>query len=88
MQRVLFDLPEVIEDAKNHIDFELAGQWHLEAGDFLPAVPTGADAYLMRYILHDWDDESCIKILRNCRVASKNARVLLVERVLQPNHNP
>ena len=87
LQGVLFDLPEVIKDAKNHIDSKLAERWRLEAGDFLQAVPTGADAYLMRYILHDWDDESCIKILKNCRVASKNAKVLLVERVLQPEYN-
>ena len=87
LQGVLFDLPEVIEDAKNHIDSGLVERWRLEAGDFLQAVPTGADAYLMRYILHDWDDESCIKILTNCRVASKNSKVLLVERVLQPEYN-
>ena len=87
LQGILFDLPNVIEDAKNHVDSKLVERWRLEAGDFLQAVPTGADAYLMRYILHDWDDENCIKILKNCRVASPNAKVLLVERVLQPKRN-
>ena len=42
----------------------------------------------MRYILHDWNDESCIKILKNCRANSPNAKILIVERVLQPKHNP
>jgi len=87
LQGILFDLPKVIEDAKNHIDSELVERCRLESGDFLQAVPTGADAYMMRYVLHDWDDENCIKILKNCRVASKNAKVLIVERVLKPNHN-
>lgn len=51
-------------------------------GDFFTSVPSGADAYLMKFILHDWDDERAVTILRNCREAmTRNGRVLVVERV-------
>jgi len=49
----------------------------------LDAVPPGADAYLLKYILHDWDDARAIKILSNCRTAmARDARLLIVERML------
>lgn len=50
------------------------------------SVTRGADAYLMKFILHDWDDERAVAILRNCREAmTPGGRVLIVERVL-PEH--
>jgi hypothetical protein len=53
------------------------------AGDFSEAVPHGADAYLLRWIVNDWDDEAAIKILTNCRTAMVSAgKVLLVETVI------
>jgi hypothetical protein len=53
------------------------------AGDFLEAVPPGGDAYLLSWILHDWDDETALRILRNCRAAMNDgARLLLVELIV------
>ena len=52
------------------------------AGDFFPAVPDGADAYLMANVLHDWDDRRAVRILRNCRQAMADGRVLIIERLL------
>jgi hypothetical protein len=53
------------------------------AGDFSEAVPHGADAYLLRWIVNDWDDEAAIKILTDCRTAMVSAgKVLLVETVI------
>jgi O-methyltransferase domain len=47
------------------------------------SVPAGADLYLLRYVLHDWDDETCIQILRRCRAAmAPGARVVVIEMVL------
>ena len=49
----------------------------------------GSDAYIMKYILHDWDDERAVKILSNCRAAmNKNGRVLVVDSVIPPGNDP
>jgi SAM-dependent methyltransferase len=53
------------------------------AGNFFESVPAGFDAYLMKFILHDWNDEDALRILRNCRKAAAPAtRVVLLERVV------
>ncbi|TCC63084.1 methyltransferase [Kribbella pittospori] len=55
----------------------------IEAGDFFDAVPGGGDVYLLKQILHDWDDEAVVAILRSCRAAmSPDARLLILERLL------
>ncbi|RZS40846.1 methyltransferase family protein [Herbihabitans rhizosphaerae] len=52
-------------------------------GDFFAAVPEGADGYLIKSVLHDWDDQKCVTILRNCRaVLPDDGRVLILEPVL------
>src|SRR5579862_3984516 len=82
---VLFDTADVIEDAtKVRSGVGLVKRCGAIAGDFFKSVPRGADAYLLKNVLHDWDDEHCIKILKNCRNAmAKHGRVLLVETVLR-----
>lgn len=87
LRGILFDLPAIIEDAQKQISSEVADRCQLEEGSFLETVPSGVDAYLMRYILHDWNDEHCIQILKNCRQCSPNAKVLLVEHVIRPKNN-
>jgi hypothetical protein len=53
------------------------------AGSFFDSVPAGAEAYLMCSVLHDWNDELAVAILRNCRKATaNNARLLVVETVV------
>jgi hypothetical protein len=60
-----------------------AGRVEKLAGDFSDAVPPGGDAYLLKWIVHDWDDEAAIKILTNCRTAMSPAgKVLLIEVVI------
>jgi hypothetical protein len=52
-------------------------------------VPAGGDAYTMKYILHDRNDEQCVKILENCRAAmNKKGRVLVVDNVIPPGNDP
>jgi hypothetical protein len=54
-----------------------------EPGDFFQSIPAGSDLYLLKYILHDWDDEGCVTILRRCREALKpDSRIAVVEIVL------
>ena len=62
----------------------LAGRCRLEEGDFFTAVPAGADAYLMRHIIHDWDDGKALTILRNVRRAIQPTGKLLGETGTQP----
>jgi hypothetical protein len=52
-------------------------------GDFFRAIPPGADAYLLKSVLHDWNDERCITILRQCARAMRasTARLFVVERI-------
>jgi hypothetical protein len=60
-----------------------AGRVEKVAGDFSKAVPPGEDAYLLKWIVHDWDDEAAMRILTNCRTAMAPAgKVLLVEVVI------
>ncbi len=88
MRGVLFDRPGVIERAVPEIDragADIAARCRAISGSFLTSgeVPTGADAYLLRHILHNWDDEHALVILRNLRPALKpTARVLVVERLI------
>ena len=86
MRGILFDSPAVIEGAGAHIETSgVANRCTLIAGDVLEAVPTGADVYIMKQVIKDWDDTHCIRILSNCRQAMKRGgRVLVAEQVLLP----
>lgn len=83
---VLFDLPHVIAGAKENEQIKAVGpSCELTSGDFFVDVPAGADAYLMKHIIHDWDDEKALAILRNIkRVMKPGGRVLLIEAVITP----
>jgi predicted O-methyltransferase YrrM len=87
MRGVLVDLPHVVADA--HGALKQAGlhdRCEVVAGDFFDAVPEGGDAYVLSWILHDWDDERATTILANCRRAMRDdSRLLLVEVILPAN---
>jgi hypothetical protein len=90
MKGILFDLPHVIERAKERIQLSgLLDRCQLVSGSFFEAVPEGADAYLLRHIIHDWDEEKCLTILRNChRAMSSASKVLVIESVIPPGNSP
>ena len=90
LRGILFEQPNVIERGRARIQAEgLAERCQAEPGDFLQAVPTGCRAYLLRHVIHDWDDATAIKILRNCRDAmAPDGRVLLVEIVIPRGDGP
>jgi hypothetical protein len=81
---LIYDLPHVEVQAEQNIAIDnLAGRCRFVAGDFFKNVPIAADAYLLKSVLHDWDDEACVSILRSCREAMRpDSRVLIVERPL------
>jgi hypothetical protein len=88
MRGILFDLPGVVGRAEVR-GSDLADRCRVIGGSFLDAVPGGADAYLLRHILHNWDDERAVAILRNVRgVMGEGATLLVVERVIPPGNGP
>lgn len=87
---VLFDLPEVIAGATETAHFTaLDGRIHYESGSFLETVPEGCDAYIMKNIIHDWDDERSRRILSLMREKMRSGgRVLLYEMVVPDDTAP
>jgi hypothetical protein len=90
LQGVLFDLPFVIEGSGELLDSEgVAGRIEKVSGDFFESVPAGADAYMMKHIIHDWNDEQSIKILQNInRAMNDDGKVLIVEMVVPKGNEP
>jgi O-methyltransferase len=90
LQGTLFDLPGVIGRAGKNIEKAgLSERIHCVDGDFFASIPAGADAYFMRHIIHDWDDEKSITILKNVRqVLPAHGRVLLVEAIVEAGNAP
>jgi hypothetical protein len=86
----LFDLPGVIGRAGSVVQAAgLADRAHLVSGDFFESVPGGVDAYVLRHIVHDWEDEKAIRILSNVRRAIRDdGRLLVVESVIPPGNEP
>jgi len=90
MRGVLFDLEHVIAGARPTIDrLGLTNRCNTATGDFFKAVPPGGDAYIMKHIIHDWNDAEAIAILKNIRTAmNPGGRVILLESVIAPGSQP
>jgi hypothetical protein len=90
MRGIVADLPPVIQRAKEVLQARgVADRCETMGCDFFKEVPTGADAYLLSHILHDWADERCEVILRNCRKAMKpESKLLVVEMIIPPGNEP
>jgi SAM-dependent methyltransferase len=83
LEGVLFDLPHVAKNARRRIEEAgLAERCAIVAGDVFASVPSGGDCYLLARVIHDWDDERAVAILRNCcRAMTEQGRLLLLERI-------
>lgn len=86
MRGVLFDSPQVIEGAQSKIAASGIGdRCEIVVGDFFQSVPEGADAIIMKWIIHDWNDEQSMAIMKNChRALPENGKLMLVEAVVPP----
>ena len=84
MHGTLFDLPHAIAEASAHLARAgVAPRCTLVAGSFIDSAPGGGDVYLLKSVLHNWNDERSAVILQNCRRAMpKEAKLVLVERVM------
>jgi hypothetical protein len=95
---ILFDLPHVVEKATAHFHTAAVRERStLIGGDFFASAPDGGDVYLLRHVIHDWDDDKAVRILKNCRRAMgeigrisnlSHSRLLLVESVIQEDNQP
>jgi hypothetical protein len=90
MKGILFDLPGVVERARANIEMAgLVDRCQVIGGNFFESVPPGADAYLLRHIIHDWDDERATTLLRNVhRAMGAGGELLVVESVIPPGNEP
>jgi hypothetical protein len=87
---VLFDQSETIDKSQYLLKTEgVIDRCERVAGDFFESVPTGGNAYLLKNILHNWDDQRALKILQNCHQAMTEGKLLLIiEKVLAPTNPP
>jgi SAM-dependent methyltransferase len=83
LRGIVFDRPNIARDAETAIARSgFADRTEVVGGDFFDAVPPG-DLYLLKFILHDWDDENAVKILRRCREAMEpGGRIAIVETIV------
>lgn len=86
---ILFDLPEVVERAKDRPEFKALGdRVTFQGGDFTKEIPVQADLILLKRVLHNWDDDDAKHILEQARSALRNAdaRIVVIEAVLLPEN--
>ena len=89
---ILFDQPAVIAGARGRPRFyspEIAGRLELRSGSFFESLPEGADGYLLKSILHDWEDDRAVAILESChRAMACCGRIVVAEMLIPPGDSP
>ena len=87
---VLFDAPKVVAGARPKLEAAgVADRCETVGGDFFKFVPGGGDAYIMKWIIHDWNDDKAITILRNCRnQMDRDGKLILVDAVVPAGNEP
>ncbi|GAA2778007.1 methyltransferase [Crossiella cryophila] len=90
LRGLVFDTQAAIPEAAEVVrQAGLSDRCGTQAGDFFTEVPRGADLFVLKWILHDWDDEQAVRILANCRAAlPDHGRILIVDEVLPERGNP
>jgi hypothetical protein len=90
MQGVLFDNQSIVDASAGILKAHgVASRCETAAGDFFQSVPSGGDAYLMKHIIHDWNDAQCVTILQNCRkVIQEKGKLLIIEMVVPEGNEP
>lgn len=89
LEGILFDQPQVVAGAKNSFKGDVAARIEVVPGSFFESIPEGADAYVLRRILHDWEDAEAAKILSNVRRAmARDGTLLILEALIDSPTNP
>jgi len=86
----LFDLPHVVKSANQNLDrFDVSSRCNIQSGSFFNTIPENADAYILKNIIHDWDDEKSIQILQNIhKVMNKNSKLICIESIISEDNKP
>ncbi|KRR20843.1 hypothetical protein CQ14_26470 [Bradyrhizobium lablabi] len=81
---MVFDLPSGLAQAPQKLaDAGVSARCETIAGDFFHSVPEAIDGYILKYVIHDWDDEQSVAILSNCREAMhRTSKIVLIERIM------
>ena len=88
LKGTLYEVPHVVDGCRNGPLAPVMERCTLASGDMFSSVPSGADAYIMKHIIHDWPDDLCIKILTSCRKAvNPGGTLLVVDHVIQPGND-
>jgi hypothetical protein len=92
LRGILYDQTQVVAAAAESgfvTAPDIVGRCTLQGGNFFVEVPSGVDTYMMKYIIHDWNDDQAVSILANCRRAmAPGGRVLVVEHIIRPGNAP
>lgn len=89
LRGVLFDQRQVVADSHLLHDAGVLNRCDIVSGDFFEAVPPGGDTYVLKRILHDWDDRRAVRILRTCAAAlGESGRLLTIDAVIKPGNAP
>ena len=90
MKGVVADMASVLEGTRQRIAASGLGErFSATEMDFFKSIPAGADAYVLKHIIHDWEESKALAILKNCHTAmGPNGRLLLVEMVIEPGNGP
>jgi hypothetical protein len=84
---VLLERPGMLEHATRYLSEQgVRDRCELVEGDFFSSVPAGGDVYVLKSVLHDWDDDRCVAILRTCRAAMADAARLVIVELILPEH--
>jgi hypothetical protein len=87
LKGTLYEVPHVVEGAKDGPLKPLMERCILASGDMFTSVPAGADAYIMKHIIHDWPDDLCLRILKACRKGvNSGGKLLVVDSVILPGN--
>ena len=87
---IVFDLPQAQGQAMEIIEqYGIADRCKFMAGSFFESLPEGGDLYMLKSVLHDWDDEQCMKILSNLyKAMSAESRLLIMESIIEEGNRP
>ena len=88
LKGTLYEIPRVVQGAANGPLKPVMSRCTLASGDMFSSVPSGADAYIMKHIIHDWQDDKCVQILKACRKGvNSGGKLLVVDNVIQPGND-
>jgi O-methyltransferase/methyltransferase family protein len=88
LQGTLYEMPHVLAGARSGPLKPVMERCTLASGDMFSSVPAGADAYIMKHIIHDWPDDRCVQLLKACRKGvNPGGKLLVVDSVIQPGND-